>query len=73
MGRLPAVNPKPVGGGGEEQDSYEQLLGRSCPRCYIVMSYVKATGNYKCLSCGYEPENPEQQQKTEKQEEDEDI
>jgi hypothetical protein len=71
--RRPAVNPNPVGGSGEEQDSYEQLLGRSCPGCYIVMSYVKAVDNYKCLSCGYEPVKEGEQQKAEKSEMDEDI
>ncbi len=54
--RLPVVNPRPLGNDDDkEQESYEQMLARSCRRCSVKMTYVEAIGNYICPFCGWQP------------------
>jgi len=53
--------------GADTGESYEQLLERSCSRCSIVMTFVKAIGNYKCLRCGWEPIKKEKAEKPEQE------
>jgi hypothetical protein len=61
--RLPAVNPKPVGGNSNyyDNETYEQKLARSCKRCGLIgLVYVetlngKPINNLMCPSCGWQP------------------
>jgi hypothetical protein len=60
--RRPAVNYIPDRGGYEE--TYEQMLAKSCKWCSIKMVYRKDIDNLFCCYCGWQPPKPEPEEET---------